>query len=141
MRVSRFDHRLSRLFSSSPPRPQRRAPDLSGHCRTSARRQNECLKRCQNRCHIECQIECQSICQEECQIEGQKKYAIYTSRWYVRNYVRLVFQGGGSLEESNLGFWCFLPASQLYQQVALLPKTRQSPSPRVTSQLVVDSRI
>ena len=106
------------------------APNLSEHCRTSARCQrehqiecqkecqNECLKRCQiecqnryqihecqkegqNRCQIECQkecqrecqIECQSICQKECQIviECQNKYAIYISRWYVRNYAGIVF--------------------------------------------------
>ena len=26
---------------------------------------------------------------------AEKKHAVYTSRWYVRNYVRIVFQGGG----------------------------------------------
>ena len=90
----------------------------SGHCRTSARRQtechiecqkecqrecqnrcqkecqNECLKRCQKVCQNRCQIECQSIWQKECQIECENKHAIYTSRWYVRNYVRIAFQGG-----------------------------------------------
>ena len=39
------------------------APNLSGHCRTSARCQREhqieCQKECQNRCQIECQTECQ----------------------------------------------------------------------------------
>jgi len=36
-----------------------------------------------------------SDCMPECQIESQKnKYAIYTSRWYVRNYVRIAFKGG-----------------------------------------------
>ena len=52
----------------------------------------------QNRCQIECQIECRSICQKECQIEGQNKYAINTSRWYVRNYVRIVCKGGDDLK-------------------------------------------
>ena len=60
--------------------PQRRAPNLSGHCwtpahcRTSARRQRECQiechEQCQNTCQKVCrngcQIECQSICQKEC---------------------------------------------------------------------------
>ena len=35
VRVSGVYHRLSHLFSSSPPRLQPRAPELSGHCRTS----------------------------------------------------------------------------------------------------------
>ena len=52
----------------------------------------------QNRCQIECQIECRSICQKECQIEGQNKYAINTSRWYVRNYVTIVCKGGDDLK-------------------------------------------
>ena len=56
--------------------------------------QNICQKVCQNRCQIDCQKECHNICQKECQIECQNKYAIYTSRWYARNYVRIVFQGG-----------------------------------------------
>ena len=100
--------------------PQQRAPDLSGHCRTSARCkrecqiecqkecqrkcqnrcQKECLKRCevecQNRCQIERQIECQSICQKErqnkCQIECKNKYAIYTSRWFFRNMSEYCFR-------------------------------------------------
>ena len=45
-----------------------------------------------------CQIECRSICQKECQIEGQNKYAINTSRWYVRNYVTIVCKGGDDLK-------------------------------------------
>ena len=76
-----------------------------GHCRTSiasSRSQNRCQKECRNICQkvcrnicqIECHIECQSMCWKECQIEWQNKYAIYTSRLvYVRNYVRIVFQG------------------------------------------------
>ena len=98
--------------------PSLRAPELSGHCRTSARRQtechiecqkecqrecqnrcqkecqNECLKRCQKVCQNRCQIECQSIWQKECQTECENQHARYTSRWYVRNYVRIAFQGG-----------------------------------------------
>ena len=31
---------------------------------------------------------------EKNQIECLNKYAVYTSRCYVRNYVRIVFQGG-----------------------------------------------
>ena len=60
-----------------------------------------CQNVCQKRGQIKCQIECQSICQKECQIESRNKYVIifiyiyiYTSRWYVRNYVRIVFQCG-----------------------------------------------
>jgi hypothetical protein len=95
VRVSRFYQScfLLLLFFSGSLRPQLRAPDLSGHCRTSAKRQGECQKRfqkecqkdcqnvrrkvCQNGCQMECQIECQSISQKECQIECQNKYAIY----------------------------------------------------------------
>ena len=100
---------LSRqLFSSSASNPRRTStasarsqcspPDLNH--KESARIyqiecqkvwQIECQKICQkvrqNRCQIECQIECQNICQTEFQIECQNKYAIYTSRWYVRSYV------------------------------------------------------
>ena len=54
--------------------PQRRAPDLSGHCwtpaahcRTSARRQREC----QIECHEQCQNTCQKVCRNGCQIECQ----------------------------------------------------------------------
>ena len=32
--------------------------------------------------------------QKECQIERQNVYAIYSSRRYVRNYVRMIAQGG-----------------------------------------------
>ena len=35
---------------------------------------------------------------KECQIECQNKYAIYTSKWYVRNYVAIVFPGGDHSE-------------------------------------------
>ena len=64
--------------------------------RMPERRQDLCQKVCQNsRCQVECLIECQSICQKECQIGCQNIYAIYTSRWYVRNYARMVCQGGG----------------------------------------------
>ena len=107
--VSRFYHRLPRLlFSFSPlllfsPSPtassrdqcalldfnrerqisvgaaglQPQVPELSGRCRTSAR------------------------CQRECLIECQNKFAIYHIyfRWYVRNYVRIVFQGGDHLKK------------------------------------------
>ena len=70
------------LFSSSPlllfsssPRPsapqlrapaQPRVPDLTGHCRTSARRQRECQIECQKERQNRCQIECQKECQREC---------------------------------------------------------------------------
>ena len=53
-------------------------------------RMNICQKAYQNRCHIECQKECLNICQKEC----QNKYAMCTSRWYVRKYVTIVFQSG-----------------------------------------------
>ena len=42
------------------------------------------------------------IGQRERQLECQNKFAICTSRWYGRNYVRIVFQGWGSLEESKV---------------------------------------
>ena len=47
-----------------PPHPQPRAPDLSGHCRTSARRQRVCQieLECKKECQIEPQINCQNIC-------------------------------------------------------------------------------
>ena len=56
--------------TAKPSQP--RAPELSGHSSTStvSSRSARCQRECQNRC------------------------AIYTSRWYVRNYVRKVFQGG-----------------------------------------------
>ena len=96
----------------APMDPSRTSSGCSGPhldpntCQTEC--QIECLKRCQIECQIECQIacqnrcqkECQSICQKECQTECQNIYlyiyiyAIYTSRWYVRNYVRIVCQGG-----------------------------------------------
>ena len=41
-----------------------------------------------------CQKECQSVCQKEC----QNIDSISTSRWYVRNYVRIMCQGGGHLK-------------------------------------------
>ena len=77
-------------------------------CQTECQRecqkecQNICQKVCQNRwqieCQKECQIECQSICHTECQVECQNIYiyihAIYTSRWHVRNDVRIVCQVG-----------------------------------------------
>ena len=91
-----------------PAGPQLQALDRSGPRRTSTTKnlrnytmiecqkecQNICQKVCQNRCQIECQKEWQNICQKECQAECQNKYAIYTSKWHVRNYVRIVFQGG-----------------------------------------------
>ena len=52
------------------------------------------MKLCQNRCQLECQIECQIICKKYCRIECQNKYAMFISKWYARNYVRTVFQGG-----------------------------------------------
>jgi hypothetical protein len=55
-------------------------------------------------CQKECQSICQKVCQHRCQIERQNNYAnyaIYTSRWYVRNYVRIVVQGGDHSKESN----------------------------------------
>ena len=63
--------------------PQPRAPELSGHCRTSTARSRsqwalrdlnceckmphtvECHIKCQKRCQIEGVIECQSICQKD----------------------------------------------------------------------------
>jgi hypothetical protein len=45
---------------------------------------------------------CQRECQKECQIECQNIYAIQNSRWYVRNYVRIVVQGEDQLQESIL---------------------------------------
>ena len=75
------DLNRERQISAGTAGPQPRTPDLSGHCRTSARRQRECQIECQkefqNTCQKVwqngCQIECQSICQKECQIERQKK--------------------------------------------------------------------
>ena len=43
-----------------------------------------------------------SILPEVCQIECQNKDAICTSKWGVRNSVRIVFQGGGSIELKKL---------------------------------------
>ena len=47
---------------------------------------------------IECQIESNAKVYARknvryCQIECQNKHAIYSSRWYARNYVRIVVQG------------------------------------------------
>ena len=52
---------------------------------------------CQNRCQIECQIESQSICQKD-RMSEQNYMPEYNSRWYVRNCVRIMCQGGGSLK-------------------------------------------
>ena len=102
------------------PQPQRISEDISDRM-PERMSENKCQKECQNRCQIECQTECQNICQKvsqnrcqtgcqnecqkicqkECQIECQNKYAIYTSRWHVRNYIRIVLRWG-SLEESSL---------------------------------------
>ena len=43
-----------------------------------------------------------------CQIERQNKYAIYTSRWYVRSYVRIVVQGGDHSKKVILFCLCSL---------------------------------
>ena len=72
--------------------PQLRAPDLSGHCPCQREYQNRCQKACQNRWQIECRKECLSKCQRECQ--NIWTHPIYTSRSYVRNYVRIMCQGG-----------------------------------------------
>ena len=95
------------LFSSCPrpSAPQLRAPGVSGHCRTWARRQRECQIECQkerqNRCHIECQKECQNRCQmtwqkeclNRCQVECQNrcqiKYKKHVRILYARKYVRV----------------------------------------------------
>ena len=63
--------------------PQPRAPDLSGHCRTSTAnpksqaRQCPCQRECQKRCQIECQNRIPDRCQNEwlkrCKIECQNK--------------------------------------------------------------------
>jgi len=81
VRVSRFYHRLSRLFSSplfllvlhcelqrsgDTAGPQPQAPDLSGHCRTMARHQRERQKSDrmpEQICHIYFQIVCRKLCQ------------------------------------------------------------------------------
>ena len=93
-----------RVVSPSPSsagtaRPQPRAPDLSGHCRTStvssrsqwtlpglsqprgiSNRMTECQNRCQiecqNGCLKRCQIECQNRCKIECQNECLKRCQI-----------------------------------------------------------------
>ena len=91
--------------------PQPRAPDLSGHCRTStaSSRSQWALQDLNRELQTrdpdlsqtpekmsdktpERMSECQSICQKEYQTKCQNKYAIYCSRWYVRNYVRIVCQ-------------------------------------------------
>ena len=51
------------------------------------------------------------ICQKECQIEDCLNVFVciaHTSKWYVRNYVRMVCQRGDhwrSLEENNFNTW------------------------------------
>ena len=69
--------------------PNKRQRECPIDCQTECQR--DCLKVCQNKRQTECQIEFQRICQKECQIECQNRYAVYTSRCYVRNYVRIVF--------------------------------------------------
>ena len=84
-----------------PARPQPRAPDERSppdlnHKESPKIYQIECQKECQNICQKVCKNRCQIECQTECQSIKYMpdKYAIYISRWYVRNYVRKVFQGG-----------------------------------------------
>ena len=109
--------------STASARSQCSPPDLN-HKESPKIYQIECQKECQKICQIhrpenvrenvrtyarknarmnawkqiECERECQSICQKESQILSDRMlaqiYAIYTSRWYVRNYVRIVVQGG-----------------------------------------------
>ena len=62
-----FQHDVEKTLSNILPQilildgPQPRAPDLSGHCRTSARHQREC--------QIECQKECKNNGrQKECNV-------------------------------------------------------------------------
>ena len=93
--------------------PERCQLECQNRCEIECqkKRHNIChkvFKECQNKCQIECQKECQRICQKvcqhRCQIERQNNYAnyaIYTSRWYVRNYVKIVVQGGDHSKESN----------------------------------------
>ena len=96
-------------FSSGSQGSQLQAPELSGHCRASGtcqrERQIECPKECQNGCLKRCKIECQNMSDRTSErmskhmperLSDRMSYAICTSRWYVRNYVRIVFQGGGS---------------------------------------------
>ena len=114
---------LNRQISVGTAGPHQRAPDVTHtECQNRCQKKcwNECLKRCQimldnarqivridarqntrnymklcqNRCQLECQIECQNICRKYCRIECQNKYAMFISKWYARNYVRTVFQGG-----------------------------------------------
>ena len=72
-------------------------PDLN-HKESPKIYQIECQKKCKNICQKvcqnRCQIECQNVCQKVCQMKCQTRHIIYTSRWYVGNYVRIVFQGG-----------------------------------------------
>ena len=72
-----------------------------------------CQKVCQNRCQI-----CQNTGQKECQIEGQNEYCIYnyaicTSRWHVRDYVRIVFQGGDHSKKVMM-FFVFVVGNVLF---------------------------
>ena len=85
---------LSRLILSSPLL----APDRSGHCRTSTASRSQGLNR-----ELQISVRCQSICQKECQIAWQiiYIYAMYTSKWYVRNNGRiLIFSLSLSLQTS-----------------------------------------
>jgi hypothetical protein len=79
-------------LGQTPERTSDRVPErMSKSCRC----QIDCQKKCQNYiCQKVCQIGCQSICHKECLCVCKNKYAIYTAKWYVRNYVRIVFQGG-----------------------------------------------
>ena len=90
------------FFSSGTAGSQLRVADVSGHCRTSAQTP-ERMPEYRSEQMPEGQIKCQNKCQKECQIECQNKYAVHTSRWYVRNCVRIVFQGG---DHSNKVFFC-----------------------------------
>ena len=101
-------------MSAAPPPPPRPPPECS-HQASTASSGSECSPpdlshkecpniyqiECQKVCYNRCQIECQNLCQKECQIECQNRYAIYTSRWHVRNYVcQKSVSRWGSLEES-----------------------------------------
>ena len=82
-------------------RPQWALPDLAGsrsQSRCRAKCQIQCQKECQNICqklcqNRRCQWKCQSMCRKECQREWQNRCLchIYTSKWHIRNYVRIVF--------------------------------------------------